>query len=441
MIDNSSYILMKIEDFKKIKSIIDKIDLTISESDYKEHILFLKISYNIYEYIKDTKKQAEYIDKLISIFNLFNKYYVCFVDDNKHINDIMKVYNLFDTFITKLSSLAENTTKSSFISNINNALNYNYYYNELKKLDSTCFEKSAIRKDIIKINKNFLPTYFDQYKLKILNIFHNTGIYMSENLCISFTFMKLIARLLCDTIDTITNSQVKKLFKLFNLQLNNYNLNIVIYFINLICKTNLINLNLLVEKIYSKDEKKNKITNENKISKLEKELDNKEVQFFEYFINMEKLKEKEDQEDDEEKKKVKFINQHSSSFIYIFRDIKKFIKENVGQYVEKMELSPQSKALLLTILVGSLSSIKIKGWRQIGKYYDYKLDKLLKQKRLGRAPNPPNIEIEVNKRMLLTNIGLLTYAFKDNISRGLLDLLDTEVEIDNNKEETPIAFD
>jgi hypothetical protein len=105
-----------------------------------------------------------------------------------------------------------------------------------------------------------------------------------------------------------------------------------------------------------------------------------------------------------------------------------------------MEMSPQSQALLLLSLASILKSVKIEGWRTIGKYYDYKIDKFLGQPKKGRAPNPPKISYQMNRRMLLTNCGILLYAYKNEISTGLKDLLDIEVETDPDAEELPIIF-
>lgn len=114
--------------------------------------------------------------------------------------------------------------------------------------------------------------------------------------------------------------------------------------------------------------------------------------------------------------------------------------EKVTEFVTNLEMSPQGQALLLLSLVSILKSVKIDGWRTIGKYYDYKVDKLLGQPKKGRAPNPPKIAIQMNRRMLLTNCGLLLYAYNREISAGLKDLLDIEIEKDPDAEDLPIVF-
>jgi hypothetical protein len=150
--------------------------------------------------------------------------------------------------------------------------------------------------------------------------------------------------------------------------------------------------------------------------------------------------EDDDDDKDKEKKKVKNISQHTSSFIYLFRNARAYILENVTAFVSQMEVSPEGQALLLLSLISVTKSIKVSGWSTIGKYYDYKVDKLLGQGKKGRAPNPPSVSLAINRRMLLTNCGILAYAYRKEISCGLKDLLDTPVEINECDESTPVAY-
>lgn len=194
------------------------------------------------------------------------------------------------------------------------------------------------------------------------------------------------------------------------------------------CKFNLRNLNLLLSA--SKTTKNNTIKNEVFIKEIEKI--EEEIQ--------EEIQKTNNDKNNDEKKKVKNITQHVSSFIYIFRNVKIFVTDKITEFVSNMEMSPQSQALLLLSLASILKSVKIDGWRTIGKYYDYKVDKFLGQPKKGRAPNPPKISIQMNRRMLLTNCGILLYAYKKEISSGLKDLLDIEIESDPNAEHIPIIF-
>lgn len=419
-----SYVLLKVEDFKRIKDIIDSVDPSVYSEDYEETFIYIKISYNIQKYIHSKEKQAHYIEKLINIFNLFNKYYICFIDDVKNFENISKVYDIFDLFKEKLNTLAK--TSNDFVNDIDSILDISFYKSKLKSLNNTKCD------EILNIKKELMPTYFDQMKFKMINMLYQTGTYMPTSICSVLTILRLLSKFLCDSIDTITNKSMKDLFLFLGIDLNfKYEVNVLIYILKLMCKFNLRNLNLLVSVSQSKKltNMKNNIKNEIIIQEIEE------------IIEEEKVNNNDNNDKDkEEKKKVKNISQHVSSFIYIFRNIKVFMTEKVTEFVTNLEMSPQGQALLLLSLVSILKSVKIDGWRTIGKYYDYKVDKLLGQPKKGRAPNPPKIAIQMNRRMLLTNCGLLLYAYNREISAGLKDLLDIEIEKDPDAEDLPIVF-
>jgi hypothetical protein len=437
--NDNVYVVMELNDFKAIKQIIDKIDPMVYSKDYKESVIYLKIAYNILRFLKD-QDQQKFMIKLSNIFNLFNKYYMCLANDYIGIKQLYDIFNSFKNRIDDLSNI--NIDENDFKRDITKVLDIKEYRKQLKEINKNCVLDDDIKNELF-------PTYFDKVKFSLLNMFYQTGVSMPTSMTSIFTLLKLLSKILCDSIELLTNGMLEQLFLFLNVDAKyykkQYQLTTLVYFIKLMCKLNLRNLNLLLKNV-NKQPKKYNNTNLDKI--IEKRIENQtntehEIKINNYFNTFTNTVQSQVQDEDDknsEKKKVKNISQHTSSFIYIFRNVRAYILENVTSFVSQMEISPEGQALMLLSLISITKSVKVNGWSTIGKYYDYKVDKLLGQSKKGRAPNPPSISISMNRRMLLTNCGILAYAYRKELTKGLKDLLETEIEDDEDDEEIPIAF-